>query len=93
MISLYRLSIVLTIGFLMTMLSVFSIWQLNTDIAYSQDDQFEDTYDTSVYNDTVDDDNFDNSQPPNPDPEFMEEIEPGEYNQSDDVTELNDNKD
>ncbi len=27
----------------------------------------------------------------NPDPEFMEEVEPGEYDQSDDVTELNEN--
>lgn len=59
--------------------------------AFAQDEQVEDNYGTSVPNDSIDANNFDNSQPPNPDPEFMEQIEPGEYNQSDDTTELNDN--
>ena len=83
-----RLSIVFALGFL---ISSFSIWHLHTDIVLAQGEQVEKGYNPPVYNDPVDADNFDNTQPQNPDPEFMEEVEPGEYNQSDDATELNDN--
>ena len=89
--NIYRLSIIFALGFLLSSFSTPSIWNIDTDIAFAQNEHLEDSYDPSVYNDTVDADNFDNSQPQNPDPEFMEEVEPGEYNQSDDVTELNDN--
>ncbi len=91
MMYIYRLSIIFALGFLISSFSTFSIWHLDMDIAFAQDEQLEDSYDPSVYNDPVDADNFENSQPQNPDPEFMEEVEPGEFNQSDDVTELNDN--
>ena len=57
------------------------------------------SYTESVDNETVIPDyqesdsyqDFSENEDQNPDPEFMEEVEPGEYNQSDDVTELNEN--
>ncbi len=91
MIILYKISRVIALCFLIMFLSVFSIWQLNTEIAYSQKEQIEDDYGSSLDNDSDAIDSFDSTQPQNPDPEFMEEVEPGEYNQSDDTTELNDN--
>ena len=51
---------------------------------YEDEPQFPEYQDPGEYGDDYID------QPQNPDPEFMEEIEPGEYNQSDDTTELND---
>ena len=57
------------------------------------------SYTESVDNETVIPDykdsdsyqDFSENEDQNPDPEFMEEVEPGEYDQSDDVTELNEN--
>jgi len=54
------------------------------------------SYTESVDNETVIPDyqesdsyqDFSENEDQNPDPEFMEEVEPGEYDQSDDVTEL-----
>jgi len=51
--------------------------------------QDQDNYEVPQYDNPVDADDFDNNQPQKPDPGFMEEQEPGEYNQSDDTTELN----
>ena len=55
------------------------------------------SYTESVDNETVIPDyqesdsyqEFSENEDQNPDPEFMEEVEPGEYDQSDDTTELN----
>jgi hypothetical protein len=58
----------------------------NTKNVFAQD---QDNYEVPQYDNPVDVDDFDNNQPQNPDPGFMEEQEPGEYNQSDDTTELN----
>jgi len=62
---------------------------LAQDQSYAQDVDNEtvipDYEDSDSYQD------FSENEDQNPDPEFMEEVEPGEYNQSDDVTELNEN--
>ena len=58
----------------------------NTKTVFAQD---QDNYEVPQYDNPVDADDFDNTQPQNPDPGFMEEQEPGEYNQSDDTPELN----
>ena len=90
MINIYKVTFIFVLGFLISMLSAFNIWQLNTEIVYAQQEQIKDDYNSSLNNDPAGNDNFDSTQPQNPDPEFMEEVEPGEYNQSDDTTELND---
>ncbi len=95
MTNLYKLSIALAFAFLMSVLGIFSLGPLTADAAYAQGEEsypeLEDDYEVPQYDDTVDTDDFDNSQPQNPDPEFMEEQEPGEFDQSDDVTELDEN--
>lgn len=95
MTNIFKLSITLALGFLISAFCAFSIGQLITDTASAQDEDYyqevEDGYEVPQYDDSVDADDFDNSQPQNPDPEFMEEIEPGEFDQSDDVTELDEN--
>ncbi len=59
------------------------------DEDYSQ--QVEDGLESPGFDDSVDPGNFEESQPEPVDPEFMEETELGEFNQSDDVTELDEN--
>jgi hypothetical protein len=95
MTNIFKLSITLALGFLISVFCAFSIGQLITETASAQDEDYyqevEDGYESPEYDDPVDADDFDNSQPQNPDPEFMDEIEPGEFDQSDDVTELDEN--
>jgi len=92
MTNIYKLSITLTLAVLISVLGIFSTWQLNTESALAQDEDYyqevEDNYESPQYDDSVDADNFDENENQNPDPEFMEEVEPGEFDQSDDVTEL-----
>lgn len=54
--------------------------------AYGLQEEYYDELDENYEQPQYDDDQV----PQNPDPEFMEEVEPGEYDQSDDVTEMND---
>ena len=53
--------------------------------------EYEDNSDIPEYNDPGSYQDFPDNEDQNPYPEFMEEVEPGEYDQSDDVTELNEN--
>ena len=58
---------------------------INSVIA--QDDDYSDDYGAEGYSEPMAEDELPDLEDPNPDPEFMEEVEPGEYDQSDDVTE------
>ncbi len=95
MTNMYKLSISLGLGVFISALCLFGIWQVGTETATAQDEDYyqevEDGYEVPQYDDPVVADDFDNSQPQNPDPGFMDEIEPGEFDQSDDVTELEEN--
>jgi len=88
MTNIYRLSITLALGFLISAFCSFGIGQLSTGTASAQ---AEDGFESPQYDDSVDADNFDENEDQNPDPEFMEEVEPGEFDQSDGVTELDEN--
>jgi hypothetical protein len=95
MTNIYKLSITLALGVLISGLGILSVGQLTAettsaqDEGYSQEDQ--NNYESPQYDDSVGADDFDNSQPQNPDPGFIDEAEPGEFDQSDDVTELDEN--
>jgi len=95
MTNIYKPSLALALGFLMLVLSIFSLGPLTADTAYAQDqaysEEYEDNYEIPENTDPLETDNFDENEDQNPDPEFMEEQEPGEFDQSDDVTELDDN--
>ena len=95
MINIHKLSLSFAIGVLILVLCMFEVWQLSTETAFAQDEgysqEFEDNYESPQYEDPLNEDNFAETQPEPVDPEFMEEIEPGEFDQSDDVTELDDN--
>ncbi|GJM15366.1 MAG: hypothetical protein DHS20C13_06930 [Thermodesulfobacteriota bacterium] len=73
----------------------FSLSPLISFSTFAQDDQYyEDVEENTNLPDYEDPDSyqdFPDNEDQNPDPEFMEEVEPGEYDQSDDVTELNEN--
>ena len=93
--NIYKLSVTLTLGVLISAFGIFTIGQLTTDTASAQDEGYyqedQDNFESPQYDELNDDAVFDENEDQNPDPEFMEEVEPGEYDQSDDVTELDDN--
>ncbi len=95
MTNIYKLSITFALVFLMLVLGIFSLGPLTADTAYAQDEEYypedQDNYEVPQYDEPLDDDNFDDNGDQNPDPEFMEEQEPGEFDQYDDVTELDEN--
>lgn len=77
-----------------SVLGIFAFGLLVTETLSAQQGEYyqevEDNYEAPQYDDSLDSE-FDESEPQNPDPEFMDEIEPGEFDQSDDVTELDEN--
>ena len=92
MINIHKLSI---IGFFIFLVGMFSIGQLTAENTSAQDEPYyeevEESSEVPKYGDPLDEDNFAETQPEPVDPEFMDEVEPGEFDQSDDVTELDDN--
>lgn len=54
---------------------------------FAQD--LEDNIEIPEYGDSEPYQDYSDTENQNPDPEFMEEVEPGEFDQSDDTTELN----
>ncbi|MFB3148225.1 MAG: hypothetical protein ACE10J_06120 [Thermodesulfobacteriota bacterium] len=95
MTNIFKISLTFVLGILILAVSVLSICESYTLTATAQDGEYyqevEDNYEAPQYDDSLDTDDFDESAPQNPDPEFMDEIEPGEFDQSDDVTELDEN--
>ena len=83
-----------SIKVIVIVLGILLIYQINADSLYAQDEDYyqevEDNYHDPQNDDSIGDESFADTDPEPIDPEFTEEIEPGEFNQSDDVTELND---
>lgn len=81
------LSLVLFFAYTFSLLPFISL------SAFAQDDQYYENVEENTnlpdYEDSDSDPDFSENENQNPDPEFMEEVEPGEYDQSDDTTELN----
>ena len=94
MTNIYKLSSRLALVVSISAIGMFAFGQLVTETVSAQDGEYyqegEDNYEAPQYDDSLETD-FDESEPQNPDPEFMDEIEPGEFDQSDDVTELDEN--
>ena len=94
MTNIYKLSSRLALVVSISVLGMFAFGLLVTETVSAQYGQYyqevEDNYEAPQYDDSLDTE-FDESEPQNPDPEFMDEIEPGEFDQSDDVTELDEN--
>lgn len=89
------LNLIMMYAFLFIMFFAFSIGVItfvSTEV-FAQDEEYyqdvEDNPNISEYDDPESYQDFSENEDQNPDPEFMEEVEPGEYDQSDDVTELN----
>ncbi len=95
MTNIYKLSSRLALVVSISAIGMFAFGLLVTETVSAQDGEYyqegEDNYEAPQYDDSIDTDDFDESDPQNPDPEFMDEIEPGEFDQSDDVTELDEN--
>ena len=94
MTNIYKLSSRLALVVCISVIGIFGFGLLVTETVSAQYGEYyqevEDNYEAPQYDDSLETD-FDESDPQNPDPEFMDEIEPGEFDQSDDVTELDEN--
>jgi len=77
-----------------------SITFLHTFPAIAQDEEYyqdmeenytEENYDQPEYEEYIENEDYPEQEYQDPDPEFMEEVEPGEYDQSDDATDIDQN--
>lgn len=86
-----QISLILFVVFV-ALFVVISFRGANSQDVFDQDDQYyedvEENTDLPDYEDPDSYQDFSEDENQNPDPEFMEEQEPGEYDQSDDTTEL-----
>lgn len=79
----------LSLGILFFIIAIIGFLPLDTGKVLAQgQDSYEHTEDGMNIPNYEESESFPENE--NPDPEFMEETEPGEYDQSDDVTEMND---
>lgn len=53
--------------------------------------QYEENYEEPQYEEYMDNEQYPEEEYQDPDPEFMEQVEPGEYDQSDDVMDMEQN--
>ena len=84
---------IISLFIISVLFSVIGLVGFSTMSVLAQDQSYTQNVDNETvipdYQESDSDQDLSENEDQNPDPEFMEEVEPGEYNQSDDVTELN----
>jgi len=73
---------------------LYAVPVIAQDEEYYQDTEenyAEENYEEPQYEEYIENEEYPEQDYQDPDPEFMEEVEPGEYDQSDDVTDIDQN--
>jgi len=73
---------------------LYNVPVIAQDEEYYQDmeeNNTEENYEEPQYEEYIENEEYPEQDYQDPDPEFMEEVEPGEYDQSDDVTDIDQN--
>ena len=93
-----RMSLIVNIRWFLLFVGIFLIWSvtfLYTVPVIAQDEEYyqdmEENYEEPQYEEYIENEEHTEQDYQDPDPEFMEEVEPGEYDQSDDVTDIDQN--
>ena len=98
-----RMLLIVNIRGLLLFVGIFllsSITFLYTVSVIAQDEEYyqdmeenntEENYEEPQYEEYIENEEYPEQDYQDPDPEFMEEVEPGEYDQSDDVTDIDQN--
>ena len=93
-----RMLLIVNIRGLLLFVGIFllsSITFLYTVSVIAQDEEYyqdmEENYEEPQYEEYIENEEYTEQDYQDPDPEFMEEVEPGEYDQSDDVTDIDQN--
>ena len=93
-----RMLLIVNIRGLLLFVGIFLLWSvtfLYTVLVIAQDEEYyqdmEENYEEPQYEEYIENEEYPEQDYQDPDPEFMEEVEPGEYDQSDDVTDIDQN--